>query len=74
MNTTNERRGATRWTRLRRSMIVALGTGTMLATSCNTNTVSAVIDGIDAVTSSLDRSLSDQNQTFGQFLLNGLFR
>lgn len=70
----NGRNNGTRWTRIRRSLVVSLASGTMLATSCNSNSVRALIDGIDAATSSLDRNLSGQNQTFGEWLLGELLQ
>jgi len=72
MNRIAKTGSATRWNRVRRATIMALGTGTMFAASCSSDTVRAVIDGIDAAASSLDRSISGQDQTFGQWLLGEL--
>lgn len=72
MTRSKENRTALLWKRIRMSAVVGLGAGTMFASSCSSNTVRAIIDGIDAATSSLDRSISDQDQTFGEWLLGEL--
>lgn len=67
-----EARSGIRWVRWRKAAVVALATGTMFSSSCSSETVRAVIDGIDAAAGSLDRSLSGQDQTFGEWLLGEL--
>ncbi len=47
-------------------------TGTLLATSCSSEGVQAVVDGLLAVAGSLQDSSSDNDLTFGEFLLNEL--
>ena len=58
--------------RLRRTAIVFLAAGTMFGVSCSPTTVRAIIDGIDAVTRSLDTNISSQDLTFGEWLIDEL--
>ncbi len=46
--------------------------GTIFATSCSSEGVQAIVDGLLAVAGSLLDSSSDDDLTFGEFLLNEL--
>ncbi len=47
-----------------------LASGTLLATSCSTDEVQAIVAGIEAITQSLDDSDRDNDMNFGEWLIN----
>lgn len=58
--------------RTAQALSALLATGTLFSGSCSTDSLRAVVAGIDAVTSSLDQSISNRDLTFGEWLLLGL--
>ena len=58
--------------RAKRTTAVLFATGTLFSGSCSSDGLRAVVAGIDAVTDSLDSSISDRDLTFGEWLLLGL--
>ena len=74
MNATrsDKTRSTTLWSRAKKSAVMAMSAGTMFASSCSSDTVRAVIAGIDAAAGALDSSISEQDQTFGEWLLGEL--
>ncbi len=58
--------------RAKRAATVLFATGTLFSGSCSSDGLRAVVAGIDAVTNSLDSSISGRDLTFGEWLILGL--
>ena len=58
--------------RAKRTLAAVFATGTLFAGSCSSDGLRAVVAGIDAVTTSLDTSISGRDLSFGEWLLIGL--
>lgn len=72
MTASKNKSRSSRWSHWGRSLIVTLGTGTMFATSCSPETMRAVIVAIDAATRTFTDAQDDQNDNFGDWLLDEL--